>query len=209
MVKTSLIILSILVANTTLATDNHSKILTDIIDPPNTAALNVVVGALSSLKELRKKEQATPKNINALINIKLLPNIALDVATHLTLKKHWDNINDVQKNIFQRYIAQSLIRDYAGILGSYDQLESVNISVNPNVKRKDNKAIVKLIISFNKKQNPVKVTLKMIRLNHWYIYDLMFSGVSLIKNYQAQFDSHIKRKGLDSLIKKISRKLNV
>jgi phospholipid transport system substrate-binding protein len=40
----------------------------------------------------------------------------------------------------------------------------------------------------------------MIRSSHWRVYDLVFSGVSLIKNYKAQFNSHIKRKGMDSLI---------
>jgi hypothetical protein len=47
----------------------------------------------------------------------------------------------------------------------------------------------------------------MIRSSHWRVYDLVFSGVSLIKNYKAQFNSHIKRKGMDSLIKKINKKI--
>jgi len=47
----------------------------------------------------------------------------------------------------------------------------------------------------------------MIRENKWRIYDVVFSGVSLIKNYRAQFNSHIKRKGLDSLIAKVIKKL--
>jgi phospholipid transport system substrate-binding protein len=48
----------------------------------------------------------------------------------------------------------------------------------------------------------------MIRLDHWRIYDVLFAGVSIIKNYQAQFNSHIKRKGMDSLVKKITEKLS-
>ncbi|RUA06449.1 MAG: ABC transporter substrate-binding protein, partial [Gammaproteobacteria bacterium] len=98
-------------------------------------------------------------------------------------------------------------KDYAGYLGAYEQLESINISVSPNIKRKDNKAIVKLLISFDGNPKPFKVTLNMIHLDRWRIYDVRFSGVSIIKTYQAQFNAYIKRKGLERLIEKISKKL--
>ncbi|MEO1940603.1 MAG: ABC transporter substrate-binding protein, partial [Candidatus Thioglobus sp.] len=54
----------------------------------------------------------------------------------------------------------------------------------------------------------VLITLKLIRDDRWKIYDVIFSGVSVVKNYRAQFNSHIKRKGLNSLIKKITLKVN-
>ncbi|MEO1890907.1 MAG: ABC transporter substrate-binding protein [Candidatus Thioglobus sp.] len=179
----------------------------DIIDPPNTAALNIMMSALSSLKELKKSGKATPENIKSLIRIKLLPSIAMDVSTQLALKKHWGKLNHNQKVIFQRYISQSLMKDYAGILGSYEKLDSVSISVDSNVKRKNNKAIVKLIITLNDDPKPINITLKMIRSNQWRVYDVVFSGVSLVKNYAAQFNSHIRRKGIDSLVAKIFKKL--
>ncbi|CAC9434882.1 ABC-type transport system involved in resistance to organic solvents, auxiliary component [Bathymodiolus heckerae thiotrophic gill symbiont] len=212
MIKTLLIILLILPINLALAAQNttlsNSNSLNGIIDLPNTAALNIMMGALSSLKELREQNKATPENIETLIKIKLLPNIALDVSARLALKKHWHTLNSQQQHIFQQYITESLIRDYAGVLGAYKQFDSINISVNPKVKRKDNKAIVKVLIAFNESQNPFKVTLKMIYSNRWRVYDLMFSGVSLVKNYQAQFNSHIRRKGIDSLMRKIISKLS-
>ncbi len=180
----------------------------DIIDPPDTAALNIMIGALSSLKELKKQNKASLENVKTLVKIKILPNIAIDVATELSLKKHWHKFNNQQKLIFQQHIVQSLIKDYAGVLVSYDRLDSINISVDPAIKRKDNKAIVKLMIIFNDNPKPVVVSLKMIRSTHWRIYDVVFSGVSLITNYAAQFNSRIRREGIDSLLDKIIKKLN-
>jgi hypothetical protein len=97
------IILAIFHMSVAFATDTMSSILNpvkiindqvaDIIDPPNTAALNIMVNALSSLKELRKQNEATNENIKTLIKIKLLPNIAMDVSTELALKKHWHKLN--------------------------------------------------------------------------------------------------------------------
>jgi len=179
----------------------------NIIDPPNTAALNIMVSALSSLKELRKADKATPENIKSLIKIKLMPSIAMDVSTELALKKHWKKLSAQQKLIFQRYIKQSLMKDYVGILGSYEKLDSVDISVDPKVKRKGNRAIVKLIITLNDDPKPINISLKMIRSNQWRVYDVAFSGVSLVKNYAAQFNSHIRRKGIDSLVAKTIKKL--
>jgi len=186
-------------------TPNES--IVEIIDPPGAAALNIIVSNLSSLKELRKNNLASVENIERLIKTKLLPNIAVDTSTELALKKHWNKLNPQQKLIFQSYIIQSLIKDYAGILGTYDKLDSVSIAVDPKIKRKDNKAIVKLIIRLGDNSKPIHVSLKMIRSNQWRTYDLIFSGVSLIKNYRAQFNSHIKRKGIESLVNKISNKI--
>ena len=104
--------------------------------------------------------------------------------------------------------SKSLIRDYVGILSSYKDIDSVQISVDPKIKRKDNKAIVKLVISINDAKEPFVISLKMIRLNSWSVYDVVFSGVSVVKNYKAQFNSYIKRKGIDALIKRSKRKLD-
>ena len=200
-----------LAASSTTPTPNSTKILNDsiaeVIDPPGASALNIIVSNLSSLKELRKKNMASVENIEHLIKVKLLPNIAVAISTELALKKHWHKLNLQQKLIFQTYIVQSLIKDYAGMLGAYDKLDSINISIDPKIRRKDNKAIVKLIIHFSNNPKPINVSLKMIRSSQWRAYDLVFSGVSLIKNYRAQFDSHIRRKGIDSLVNKISKKI--
>ncbi|HIF48269.1 phospholipid-binding protein MlaC, partial [Candidatus Thioglobus sp.] len=194
MLKTLLIILSILSSNVALAMDantNHApanSVIADIIDPPNSAALNIMVSALSSLKELKKQNKASKENVEMLIRLKLLPNIAMGVSTKIALDKHWGELNIQQKQFFQYYISESLIQDYVGILSSYEKLNSIQITVDPKVKRKDNKAIVKLYIRINDEPKPVSITLKMIRLNAWHVYDIVFSGVSVVKNYRAQFN---------------------
>ncbi|BAF61670.1 MlaC/ttg2D family ABC transporter substrate-binding protein [Candidatus Vesicomyidisocius calyptogenae] len=211
MIKTLLIVLSILPINSTLAIDKvlnttHQAIV-DMIDPPNSAALNIMVSALTSLKELKKQKRATKKNIEALTRLKILPNIAISVSTKIALNKYWDNLNIQQKQFFKYYISESLIQDYVGILSSYDKLDSVHISVDPDVKRKNDKAIVRLIININNDPKPSIISLKMIRFNTWRVYDIVFSGISIVKNYRAQFNSYIRRKGIDSLIRKSKQKL--
>jgi phospholipid transport system substrate-binding protein len=47
---------------------------------------------------------------------------------------------------------------------------------------------------------------KMVKHQHWKIYDVVFSGVSLVKNYAAQFNSYIKRKGFEAFVDKYLNK---
>ena len=181
--------------------------ISDIIDPPGSAALNILVSSLSSLKELKKQNKGTIENIETLIRLKLLPSLDIAYSTQRALDNYYDDLTDSEKQLFETYIIESLINDYVGILGAYQDLDSINVSVGKNILRKDNRANVPLIISFSVNSQPVEVALSMIKTNSWKIYDVTYSGVSLIKNYQAQFGSIIKRKGKDFLIGIITKKV--
>ena len=214
MIKTALIILSILQMNFAFAQEEDPKIpiekqeVIDILDPPGSAALNIMLSALSSFKELKKSEQASMENTTSLVKIKVLPYIAMETSTQIALEDHWNQLNAQQKQLFVNYIEHSLIKDYVGMLYSYKDIDYVEIALQQNVLRKDNRALVNLEIKANAESKPSVITLKMIRDGRWRIYDVVFSGVSVVKNYNAQFNSHIKRKGLDSLIQKTIEKLN-
>lgn len=214
-ITTITIISAIFNASLAFATANTSpepkstktgKLNADNTNAPNTIALNIMTNALSALKALKKQNQNSPQNIKDTIKAKMLPHIAIEVSTELALKEHWQQLNQKQKLIFQQYITRSLIKDYSTILSSYNKLDSINITTDPEIKRQGNKAIVRLIISFDEDPKPIIVSVKMIRSTHWRIYDVVFSGVSIIKNYRAQFNSHIKRKGIDSLVQKTLKK---
>ena len=83
MIKTALIILSILQMNFAFAQEEAPKIpiekqeVIDILDPPGTAALNIMLSALSSFKELKKSEGV----ITAAINPKLSKNLRLRIPS--------------------------------------------------------------------------------------------------------------------------------
>lgn len=189
-------------------TNEVAQSVIEIIDPPGATALTIIVDSLSSLKELKKHNQSTIENIKALINVKLFPHLDINTALKISLKGYWEDLDFKQRQVFYKYIVQSLVNDYAAILVTYDNLDSINVSVDPKIVRKDNRALVKLRITFNDDPKVTIVSLKMIRSNRWKVYDVVFSGVSLVKNYRSQFKSYIRRNGLEALIEKISNKLD-
>ena len=47
---------------------------------------------------------------------------------------------------------------------------------------------------------PVDYRLKLNEKDEWKVFDVVFDGVSLLKNYRVDFQEHIRNEGLDSLI---------
>ena len=113
--------------------------ISDIIDPPGSAALNILVSSLSSLKELKKQNKGTIENIETLIRLKLLPSLDISYSTQRALDNYYNDLTNSEKQLFETYIIESLIDDYVGILGAYQDLDSINISVGKNILRKDNR----------------------------------------------------------------------
>ena len=189
--------------------DNQPKNenISDIIDPPGSAALNILISSLSSLKELKKQNKGSIENIETLIRLKLLPNLDVSYSTQKALGDHYDGLTNSEKQLFETYIVESLINDYVEVLGASKDLESIKFSIGENILRKENRASVPLIITLSDKNQPINVSINLIKTNSWKIYDINFQGVSLIKNYQAQFSSLINRKGKEFLIDIITKKV--
>ncbi len=175
--------------------------------PPEIAAVHIMTEALLALKESKAQGKSSIEDVENLIVEQLLPSLDINESTKQALKKHWSDLTPKQQIILKTYIAVSLVDSYSSILASYNDLDSIKISADPKVKRKDNKAIVKLHINIGGDPKPVVVSLKMILDKDWSIYDVVFSGVSLVKNYYATFGSQIKRKGIEGLIAKASKKI--
>ncbi len=174
---------------------------------PSTAALGIMIDALTSLQEYRGTGKTSIEDVEEVIIAELLPSLDITESARIALKRYWLRLTPKQQLILKTYIATSLVDSYSSVLSSYESLEGVEISVDPEVKRKDNKAIVKMHIKDGDKK-PITVKLKMVMNDQdWHIYDVVLSGVSLVKNYKASFNSHIKRKGIESLIAKATRKL--
>jgi len=174
---------------------------------PSTAALGIMIDALTSLQEYRGTGKTSIEDVEEVIIAELLPSLDITESARIALKRYWLRLTPKQQLILKTYIATSLVDSYSSVLSSYESLEGVEISVDPEVKRKENKAIVKMHIKDGDKK-PITVKLKMVMNDQdWHIYDVVLSGVSLVKNYKASFNSHIKRKGIESLIAKATRKL--
>ena len=54
---------------------------------------------------------------------------------------------------------------------------------------------------------PIKVNYVLTKSSgKWLVFDIVIEGVSLVTNYRSQFSSEIRKNGMDTLIKKLSKK---
>ena len=193
MLKKLIIILAIFHSSLTFAQTADTN-------TPHAVAVDVIEGALLSLKTLQNQNTNSLSNIEDLVLTKLMPNVTVDIASKIILRNRWNDLSHEQQAMFINYITHRIVQDYVGLLSSYENLNDLNIEIEDNYTLNDNKASVKLHIGINKNNYHYYITLKMVELDRWYIYDAVFPGISMLKHYQKNFDSIIKRKGMEGLI---------
>ncbi len=158
-----------------------------------------------------EKQKELPKNkrtvfIYDLIDKILLPYVDLDeMARAVVGRNAWNKADDQVQRQFIQTFKRYVINTYMSALSSYDGQQKMHfqplkgeykdrVQVISNLHL-SNGAIVKL--QYNLKQNAAK---------GWKIYDFSVDGISLVKNYNAQFASILRNEGLAGLVQKLKEK---
>jgi phospholipid transport system substrate-binding protein len=180
-----------------------ATILANTANTADKAAQDIINSSIDKLKTLHQTtKEPNFSQVKNLINANFLPFVDTKFSASQALKPYWNSLTPNQQQKLADYIVNSLIDDYAGVLISYKDLDSLKIKADPKIKQRDNLAIVALNITTNTKNEDLIIATKMIKTDIWRVYDLVVSGVSLIKTYEQQFNSYIKRKGFDEFAKR-------
>ena len=119
-----------------------------------------------------------------------------------SLTKHWKERTAEEKKEFIDLFGKLLENSYANKIESYTDEKILYV----DEKKKGNVALVKTIIQKNNDEIPVNY--KLVKLdNDWKIYDFIVEGVSMIKNYRAQFKKIIHKSSYEELVNKLKKKL--
>ncbi|MDP7580632.1 MAG: ABC transporter substrate-binding protein, partial [Nitrospinota bacterium] len=119
-----------------------------------------------------------------------------------SLAKHWKKRTPKEKKEFMSLFGKLLENSYANKIESFTDEKIIYI----DEKKKGNVALVKTIIQKNNDEIPVNY--KLVKLdNDWKIYDFIVEGVSMIKNYRAQFKKIIHKSSYEELVNKLKKKL--
>ena len=120
-----------------------------------------------------------------------------------SLGKTYDSLSDQKKQNFIKLFKGLLENSYASKLESYRD-EKINF-LDEVVKGKY--ALVKTNIV--RSNNTIRVDYKLILGNgEWKVYDFVIEGVSMIRNYKAQFTKIIRRDSYEVLVEKLTKKIN-
>ena len=151
---------------------------------------------------LESDENYLKEKVNELImpkfNIILMAKIVLG-------KKNWLAATDVKKEEFQDTFKDLLIKTYMRSILEYNGDKIKFLPFKPG--KRPTVARVKSIYIMPGDDMPVDYRLKLNEKDKWKVFDVIFDGVSLLKNYRVDFQEHIKNEGLNSLIAALKNKV--
>ncbi|MBW2658167.1 MAG: ABC transporter substrate-binding protein [Deltaproteobacteria bacterium] len=117
------------------------------------------------------------------------------------LGKTWRTINDEQKEYFTTLLTKLLENVYIGKLEGY----SGQTTEFEAEKIKGSRAQVTTVVENNGNLLPVHYIMRE-RGGNWMVYDINIEGISLIRNYQQQFKSILRKEKYEGLVKVLEEK---
>ena len=166
-------------------------------DSPVEQAEAILNDILCSFIDLHTEGNNTFASALSLTKKKIIPYIDLEYSTELTLGKYWEQLQPMDKKIFERDIKTTLINEYINTLVNMENWEHLTITVDKNFSQLNNLAEVKIVSSLEDEYRYITatVTLKLIRKDRWRVYDLVWQSFSIIDYFEYSYDEQIKRAG--------------
>lgn len=173
----------------------YASEITDGLKDTLEAAIKVITN------EELKKEKNKAKRRKLLRKI-ISNKFSYTEMSRRSLSKYWKERTPEEKLEFVELFGKLHDSSYANKLESYNN-EKI---IFKGEKVKGNIALVKTIIMEGDEEIPVNY--KLVKLgDDWMVYDFIIEGMSLIKNYRAQFIKIIRKSSYQELIKKLKKKV--
>ena len=114
------------------------------------------------------------------------------------LASHWSRLTDEERTEFVNVFKGFLSDRYAGKIEGYSGEKIHYLSE----RREGEYAEVRTKLISSKVEYPRDY--RMInKAGHWYAYDIIADGVSLVRNYRSQFDKIMRSESYEELIKRL------
>ena len=167
----------------------------DAKDLPVEQAEAILGDILCSFIELHTEGNNTFFSALSLTKKKIIPYIDIEYSTELALGSYWEQLQPMDKKVFERDIKTTLIDEYINSLVNMEDWNHVNITVDKNFSQLNNLAEVKVFLSFENENINYTVTLKMIRKDRWRFYDLVWQSFSIVDYFEYSYYEKINRAG--------------
>jgi len=167
----------------------------DAKDLPIEQAEAILGDILCSFIDLQTEGNNNFYSALSLTKRKIIPYIDLEYSTELALGKYWNQLQPIEKKLFERDIKTTLINEYLNSLVNLNDWNNINITVDNNFSQLNNLAEVKIFTSLKNENISTSVILKMIRKDRWRIYDLVFQSFSIVDYFEYSYNEKISRAG--------------
>lgn len=168
----------------------------DAKDLPVEQAEAILGDILCSFIDLHTEGNNNFYSALSLTKKKIIPYIDFEYSAELALGSYWEQLQPMDKKIFERDIKTTLIEEYINTLVNLEDWNHVNITVDNNFYQLNNLAEIKVISTLNNNNNTsATVTLKLIRKDRWRVYDLVWQSFSILDYFEYSYNEKIRRAG--------------
>jgi len=144
----------------------------------------------------------TPK-IKALVDERVIPNMAFERMTASTVGPAWRNATPEQRQQLQDAFKTLLVRTYAGAVKHIAGKKLVELPVR--MVQGDTEVTVRSEIR-SAGSEPVPLGYRLsAEGDRWMIHDINVVGIWLVETYRTQFAQQIQKSGVDGLIAALTR----
>ncbi len=132
------------------------------------------------------------------MNEVVMPKLDITLMSKIILgKKIWTQMENSQKDNFVDAFKYKMTSTYMKSITVFDGEKIEFLPYKPG--KKDNLAFVKS--KYIMASGDIEVNYRLVRNNEgWKVYDIIFDGISLMKNYRTDFRQHVNKSGVESLI---------
>ena len=127
-----------------------------------------------------------------------MPKLDITLMSKIILGKNiWTNMTTLQQDSFVDAFKYKMTSTYMKSITAFDGEKIEFLPYKPG--KKENLAFVKsryVMVS-----GDIEVDYRLMKKKEgWKVYDIIFDGISLMKNYRADFREHVDKNGIQSLI---------
>ena len=185
--KTSILLAFLLTSNIAFSSDTPDGFLKDSVQE---------ISALVS--KYKDRFETDEEFLRDKMNSSVMPKLDIKLMSKIILgKKIWTEMSESQKDDFVEAFKYRMTSTYMKSITAFDGEKVVFLPYEPG--KRENIAYVKS--KYLIPGGDIAVDYRLIKKSdEWKVYDIIFDGISLMKNYRADFREHVSESGIDSLI---------
>jgi phospholipid transport system substrate-binding protein len=185
--KTSLFLAFLLITNIAFSNDTPDGFLKDTVEE-----ISLLV------TKYKDRFETDEEFLRGKMNSVVMPKLDIKLMSKIILgKKIWTDLSTSQKDDFVEAFQYRMTSTYMKSITAFDGEKVVFLPYEPG--KRENIAYVKS--KYLIPGGDIAVDYRLIKKSDkWKVYDIIFDGISLMKNYRADFREHVSESGIESLI---------
>ena len=185
--KTSILLAFLLTTNIAFSSDTPDGFLKDSVQE-----ISLLVS------KYKDRFETDEEFLRDKMNSSVMPKLDIKLMSKIILgKKIWTEMSESQKDDFVEAFQYRMTTTYMKSITAFDGEKVIFLPYEPG--KRENIAYVKS--KYLIPGGDIAVDYRLIKKSEeWKVYDIIFDGISLMKNYRADFREHVSQNGIESLI---------